>query len=174
MERKVDVNASKAASASDQITEGEKRKALKARVAEVLDRGVIGDRLHVDVPAGMHGEWVHKDDVTKKKALGFQVAPRDFAPDKALHDAGDNSLRVGDVVFMTCAMETKEVIDEVKKERFNAVHAPKKGGKQKEEADFEQQVDVITQPSANSTVKKAGLQDITSAIDAVNRQKTQG
>ena len=178
MERKVDVTLSKTASAGNQITPEDKaRQERRARQAEVLDRGVLGNKLVVNLKEAekQHYEWPHKDDAVRMQALGFRYATQaDVAGENpAMHDAGDGKIRIGDTVLMICDKETKEDIDAVKKERSDKVHAPK-GDLQKEEQDFAGQADIITQPSANSKVRKAGVQDISAAIEAVNRQKTQG
>lgn len=178
MERKVDIDATKSGSASAQITDEEKaakREERRARLAEVLDRGVVGDKLRVNVKDDMHYEWPHRDDVTRMQSLGFRVARAEDIEtgleDARMHDTGDGKIRIGDTVLMVCDKEVKEDIDAVKRKRYDAVHAPK-GGKQKEEKEFEKAVDVTSAPNAASRVNSAKAQDITAAIDAVNRQKT--
>lgn len=173
-DRKVDIDTTKGTSASGQITDAEKvRAGRKARLAEVLDRGVVGDRLRVTIAEGLHYEWPHRDDITRMGSLGFRLAtPEDvLSKDASLHDTGDGKIRIGDTVLMVCDKETKELIDEVKAERKAIAHAPKKG-KQKEERDFEAAVDITSAPIVGSKLNSAKASDITSALDAVNRQKT--
>jgi hypothetical protein len=31
----------------------------RARIVDVLERGLVGKRMHVDLPKGLYGEWVH-------------------------------------------------------------------------------------------------------------------
>lgn len=174
-DRTIDANLAKNSSASGKITEADKaRNDKKARIAEVLDRGVVGDRLRVEVKDGMHYEWPHKDDITRMASLGFRVATKDdvITENASMHDTADGKIRIGDTVLMVCDKETKELLDEVKAERKSVAHAPK-GGKQKEEREFESAVDVTTVGKAASRVNTAKATDITSALDAVNRQKTQ-
>lgn len=171
-ERKIDIDTTKAGSASDTIVvETETRAQRKARMAQVLDRGIVSDRLNVDLSEqGLHPEWVHKDDVVKKRALGFKIVDKELLPGRSLHDTGDSHITVGDVVLMACDLETKEIIDEIRKEKYDKIHAPK-GGKQKEEREFESQVDKTSSPIVESTVRTAKKQDITDAINAANSQK---
>lgn len=169
-ERKVEINLDPTASASDQISEQERiqnemfagtlsKIEMKARIAEVLDRGVVGDRLFVDLPPDMDGQWVPRDQqaMFRMEALGYQVDTK-WAPARRLHDKGDGASHVGDVVFMVAPKIIREVIDEVKRDRYNRIHAPK-GGKQKEEKDFEAQ---------NQQVAGAGISSIVgSKVDQV-------
>lgn len=174
-DRTVDVNLAKSSSASNKITEADKaRQDKKARLAEVLDRGVVGDRLRVQVKEGLHYEWPHKDDMTRMSALGFRAAEKEdmITENASMHDTADGKIRIGDCVLMVCDRETKELIDEVKEEKKSIAHAPK-GGKQKEEREFEGAVDPTSAGKAGSRVNTARATDITGALDAVNRQKTQ-
>lgn len=166
-ERKIDVDLTKG---SENITPVETRASKKARMAQVYERGVVGDRLHVELPLDLHGEWVPNNsvDVHRKEALGFRI-DTEFAKQRALHDKGDAASYVGDCVFMICAREDKEIIDEIRKENYIKTHAPR-GGKQKEERDFITQAAPETSPSAESTAKTARKTEITAAIVAANNQ----
>lgn len=95
------------------------REERKARIAAVLDRGITNDRLKVDLPEHLHGEWINRDpaEIMRMQALGFEIDTQ-YAPKRALHNVGDSSAVIGDVVFMTCSKEVKELIDEVAKEQF--------------------------------------------------------
>lgn len=173
-ERPIDINLS-TTNQGEKINEQDKvesRADRKARMAQVFDRGVVGDRLHVDLPEHLHGEWVPSDAVSvhRKESLGFRI-DTEYAKNRKLHDKGDSASYVGDVVFMVCDRENKEILDEIRRDRYNAVHAPR-GGKQKEERDFITQADKETAPTAESKAHQARKADITAAITAANNNKT--
>lgn len=172
-DRKVDINVAPGASASGQITKEETtRQERKARLASVYHRGLVGDALHVELPPDIHGEWVprHEAAINRKLSLGF-VIDQEYAPKqkKSLHNQGDGASHVADVVFMTCPKETKELLDEIKADKFKEMHAPK-AGKQKEEKNFLSQADAETAPSASSSVATAGVHNIADALKAAANQ----
>lgn len=125
---------------------------LKKKVMEVYDRGIVGDRLHVDLPPDLVGQWVPRDNqsVYRMETLGYQI-DKEYAPKRRLHDGGDGAAYVGDVVFMTAPKYVREAIDEVKKERYQRINAPK-GGKQKEEKDFEAQQQQVSSAGIGTIV----------------------
>jgi hypothetical protein len=129
-------------------TKVETRSEKKARIARVLDRGASGERLNVQLPAHLHGEWVPHDEVSifEKERLGFRI-DTEFAPKRALHSKGDGKSLVGDCVFMVCAKEDKEIIDEIRNDQYLKLN--RKGKVQKEESDF------------NSLTQKEGLEPLT-------------
>ena len=106
----------------------------KARVARVLERGVIADRLNVALPNGMYGEWVPDDpiEIDRMKSLGFDI-DREHSKNRGIHTNADGATKVGDVIFMTCPQEQHELIQLVKKERFDAMHNPRGKGREGEE-----------------------------------------
>lgn len=112
----------------------------KARLATVLDRGMTADRLHVNLPDDLYGEWVPADDneIVRMQGMGFELDNK-YAPKRALHGGGTGEARVGDVVFMTTNRETKELIDEIRREKYIEVHG-KPGSEsihqQREEREF--------------------------------------
>lgn len=112
----------------------------KKIVAEVYERGVVGDRLHVDLPPELVGQWVPNDAmaVYRMEALGY-VVDKKFAPMRRLHDKGDGASYVGDVVHMIAPRQIRDAIDEVKKERYERINGKRGQSKQKEEKDFENQ-----------------------------------
>src|SRR5262245_3511703 len=112
----------------------------KARLASVLDRGIVADRLKVDLPSNLHGEWVFNDptEIFRMEALGFKIDDV-HAPKRALHSKGDSGSVVGDVIFMVCERETKDMIDEIRREQYARLNS--KGPKQKEEKDYNKMVD---------------------------------
>src|SRR5213080_119423 len=65
----------------------------KAKFARVLKRGFAVDRLTVDLPPDIHGEWVPEDQVDRAKLLGFEI-DTEYAKQRQLHPAGDGSARI--------------------------------------------------------------------------------
>lgn len=136
----------------------------KAVLARVLDRGIIIDRLHVDLPEGVHGEWVHNSKlaIAEKEALGFEVDTQ-YATSNALHKDGEGGTVVGDAIFMVCPKETKELIDEVRRDNFVRMHG-KDGKGQREEREFASQTEQalglpVVDESRSRTMRKKDLQD---------------
>jgi hypothetical protein len=172
-ERPIDINVAKG-SAANKITDEDKksRAERKARLATVYHRGIVGDALHVDLPPHLHGEWVPRHDasINRKLALGFTI-DTEFAPKqkKSMHDQGDGGSHIVDVVFMTCPRETKELLDEIKAEKFKEMHNPK-AGKQKEEKDYLSRADAETAPSASGNVAQVGVHNIADALKAAADQ----
>lgn len=174
-DRPIDINLS--SSTEPRITEKDRvapsRAEIKARLAQVLDRGIVNDRLHVDLPADVHGEWVPntKEEIYRMQTLGFDV-DREYAKKRAIHNDGTDVAVIGDVIFMTCPKVVKEVIDEVRREKFEALHGVK-NGKQKEERDFEntamrtlQEAHMRLNHEVKSSVAPANKEQIEAALDA--------
>jgi hypothetical protein len=113
----------------------ETREQKKIRLMSVLDRGASSERLNVDLPPHLHGEWVPLDDVSvyEKERLGFSI-DKEFAPKRALHSKGDGKSIVGDCVYMTCLREDYEIMLEIRDDQY--LKANRKGSVQKEEKDF--------------------------------------
>lgn len=182
-ERKVDINLDATATASDTMTDVDKEInelmartlsaiELKNRVAEVYERGVVGDRLHVDLPPELVGQWVPNDQqaIFRMESMGF-IIDKKFAPARRLHDKGDGASYVGDVVHMIAPRIVRDVIDEVKRDRYQRVNAPK-GGKQKEEKDFEAQQQTVSSAGIGTIAESKQHLVNTSAIEAaINPQK---
>jgi len=150
-ERKITIADQRAAALEAQKIQeeaGKKRAEKKARIARVLERGYIVDRLTVDIPGDLHGEWVAIDQVERWEALGFWV-DKDYAFKRQLHpdgtgDAKAGPSRVGDVIFMTCTQEDHEIMEEVKKELYIKRHgspAERKRLMQTEEREYKDLVE---------------------------------
>jgi len=109
----------------------------KARMAGVFDRGLVIDRLHVELPDHIHGEWVARDPqfVKRMEIYGYSI-DTEFAPKKSANDHGDGTANLGDVVFMTIPKWKKEIIDQVARDKYRDTHLRNRR-KQKEESDFE-------------------------------------
>jgi hypothetical protein len=105
----------------------------KARLISVLERGIVHDRLFVPLPPEVHGEWVRDDplEIARMQTLGF-VIDHEYAPKRALHSDGSDVGRVGDVIFMTCDREIKEIVDEIRHEQFLRINAPSKSKEEEE------------------------------------------
>jgi hypothetical protein len=109
------------------------RAEMKARLVQVLERGIVHDRMLVPLPADVHGEWARNDplEIARMQTLGFEV-DYEYAPRRALHSDGTGAAIVGDVIFMTCPRIIKEVIDEIRHEQFIRLNAPSQTKEDKE------------------------------------------
>lgn len=118
-----------------QVPTPEEVKEFKARMARVLERGLIVDRLHVDLPDHLHGEWVANDpaEIHRKELLGFSI-DKEYAVKRKLNDKADGSAIIGDVIFMVQPKWQREIFEHERLKHYEAIHGGKK--RQKEEADF--------------------------------------
>lgn len=112
----------------------EERKSYETRLARVLERGLVLDRLKVDLPPEWHGEWVSLDtaEIARMELLGFQI-DTEFAPKRRLHDRGDGKSVISDVVHMIQPKWMHEVLEAKRKEMYYKTHLK---SHQKEESDF--------------------------------------
>lgn len=146
------------------------RKDLKAKLITVLDRGVTRSRLDVnrELPPGVYGEWFPNDkmEIYRAESMGFKI-DYEYANKRALHDGGPNGPAiVGDAIYMTCPLEVKEVIDEIRREQYEAANNPKRG-KQKEERDFQAEAQQVGMPDQiKSRVDSATVENIHAALTA--------
>ena len=163
-------NTNKSASGILDAVEIETREQKKRRRAEVYDRGIVGSRLHVELPPELHGEWVPNvpEEIHRKENLGFQI-DTEYARQRRLHDKGDSASYVGDVVFMTCSREDKDILDEIRQERYDRIHNPK-GGKQLEEKQFLDKAPAETAPKSEGNTSKVRRQEIAASIVAASNQ----
>lgn len=145
---------------------------LKARFASVLERGYVNDRLKVDLPPDLHGEWVRHDpvEISDYKSLGFKIDDT-YAPKRSLHSSNATEAVIGDVIFMTCPKWVKELID-AEKEKFKAArYNPRKP---EDETAYENNVKQSTGgiiPSINnSKTEQVTAEDISEALAAMERQ----
>ena len=134
------------------ITRNEK----KAKLARVLERGVVVDRLNVDLPPELYGEWVSDDPVSiaSMEALGF-YKDTNYATKNSLHSTGTQEGRVGDTIFMVCDREVKEIIDEIRRDQFERTH-----GRTRQREDKE----------GVSLVEKSGLPTFTESKEHVAKK----
>lgn len=108
---------------SEELQPPESRKERKARLARILERGIIADRLAVDLPADKYGEWVSDDpvEIARMQALGFEI-DTEYAPKVSLHSSGSKAGKIGDVIHMTCSRENKDILEEIRKENYDKRH----------------------------------------------------
>jgi len=98
------------------------RAGKKARIAQILVRGIINDKLQAiyddSVPEEYSGKFVRdtEEDVVRYENLGYGFVYRDGA--KGLHGVADNRIRVGDLVLMTIRKEDRELLEEVRLDRI--------------------------------------------------------
>lgn len=124
-QRKVEAVVGKPATTSEIETVPEETRAQKkARLAQVLDRGVTNDRLAVpNLPKHLHGEWIARDpsEIARMQGLGFWI-DNEFAPLRSFNSDGTKTSQVADVVFMVCPKEDYDIIEEIRNEKFKEVH----------------------------------------------------
>lgn len=151
---------------------------LKAKLAAVMDRGIVSDRLNVDLPPDIHGEWVRRDplEIKRLEALGFKIDDK-FATNRGIHSDGSNSAIIGDVIFMICPKEVKEIIDEIRTEAVIKQHTKKRIKNKeinKEEAELYNNVfrenDSRVTVFSDSKEKVVTPEDISSILDSLNEQ----
>jgi len=151
---------------------------LKAKLASILDRGIVQDRLTVDLPEDLHGEWVRNDplEIRRLETLGF-IVDNEYAIKRAIHSDGTSSAIVGDVVHMICPKEVKLMINEIRIERMIKEHSPKKKGNkriQKEEQQFQEDVDRLHASGVsgytNSSEKSAGNKELADIVKSIDSQ----
>jgi hypothetical protein len=94
-----------------------------AKIASILDRGYLNDRLNVPLPPDVHGEWVRNDpmEISRVSSVGFTIDTK-YAPAYGIMGDGTGKSILGDVVFMTCSMRTFEIIEKIRRKRYNDAH----------------------------------------------------
>lgn len=164
------------------ITDEDKKKAAqeaasiraekRARFVRVLERGFTIDRLHIDLPSHLYGEWVPVDQIERAQTLGF-VEGTEYAAKRGLHDKG----RVADCIFMVQSREDHELFDEVRQEMFIQQHGSpdeKRRLKQQEEQEFHNVVEnQIGLPVVDESVERESRKgEIREALEAAAKQGT--
>jgi hypothetical protein len=73
----------------------------KRRLFETADRSFVNDRLNVELPDNLHGEWIGIDDFSQfhAQAKGYVDGSEYLQAHNRLHERPDGST-VGDVRFM--------------------------------------------------------------------------
>lgn len=112
---------------SDTVSEPTPEEAMElvrqktARIAQVLARGILNDRLQgiydTSVPDGYGGKFVrdNPDDIIRYQNLGFEFKYKEGA--EGLHGTPDGRVRVGDLVLMTINPEDRHILKEAKKQQ---------------------------------------------------------
>lgn len=103
----------------------------KAQIAQILDRGVVGDRLsRVKLPADRVGYWVRErpEDIDRYIALGGRIEQSGEVGMEGLHGAGDDRIRVGDVILMSLPRRIVEAIHDIDKQNRRALTADRAKG----------------------------------------------
>jgi hypothetical protein len=174
-ERKVDIVIGEGV---DHVTEEDKMHAfLVARAAEtqprlvdILDRGIVVDRLKVLLPEDVHGEWVPNDkmEIARYEALGF-VIDTVYAPKRSLHSDGTGKAIVGDTVFMICHKSVRDTIDRMRAKAFEDAHAVGAGKKQAEEKEYAKSANQLVEdgivPILDGSASKITQADIARALN---------
>lgn len=99
------------------VEEAESRAKKKGRLAQILQRGFVNDKLVVE---GADPEkyycWVRDEvgEVARMKALGFDM---ENEAGSGIHGTGDLTRRVGDVVLMSCSRDNYQLIQEIRMEQ---------------------------------------------------------
>lgn len=157
------------------------RQKKKARFAVALARGLVQNRLDVRAKKGIHVEWTRNDplEIHALATLGFEPATQQHLESRGnpqLHDNGDGSIVVGDVILMATSMENKELIDEVREEQKQRRHGkPGAGGVSEEEKnlkrDIEQQLAQYgIKPIQEGKQREGTVADLTMALRAAQTQ----
>lgn len=144
-------------SALDKSPEEGTRAEKKAKLVQILSRGMAVDRLRVDLPENLYGEWIPNDqaEIQRMELLYFKV-DTEHAPKSKLHDTGDGKAVLGDTVFMTCSRETHEILEEIRREEFVKANGPpgETVTTQREEAEYASATDRIGVPMIQESLAR--------------------
>lgn len=145
-----------------------------AKVATILDRGILHDRLKVDLPPDIHGEWARNDplEISRMQTLGFWV-DNTYATKRQIHSDGSSSNVIGDVIHMCTLKSNKEMIDKVRMEQVRRQNMSRKQ-KQKEEDEFASDVARATgeviPTFVESSTRTATASDVRAALARADAQ----
>lgn len=155
IERSV-INVSKKTNPTEEL-----RKEFRAKAAKVVTRSFLIDRLNVELPQDVYGEWVADNPVSiaEAQALGFEI-DKDYATKNKLHSNAAGEAKVGDVIFMTMPKWMKEELDILKKQEYDRHHGVR-GGKPAEETEYARNISRET-PLINES--KTDNREITSLV----------
>lgn len=163
------IPAASLAAAQDSDPEALKaiRAEKKARLVRILSRGYTHDRLHVELPDNVHGEWIGNDQISilEAETIGFRVDTQYASKQlKGLHDVGDGRAVIGDVIFAIMDIEDKLLHEEIRREAFELANG-KPGqvkAEQREERDFATSARrtglPVVEESRNRAARKAELE----------------
>lgn len=138
---------------------------LKAVMVDILDRGVTTSRLDLDVQPDIHYEWIPNNAVEKNRmrTLGFEVLSRHkhLLSGNPLHEGGADEIIVGDVIAMGCSKVRKQALDEIKTERFIAMHGKAGSNVQGEETEFKEKMDRQLEPAGIGSIVESKTTSLT-------------
>jgi hypothetical protein len=126
---------------------------MTALAVEVLDRGVNASRFNVNLPPEIHGEWVPRDTLAVRdyQSMGFEIDHK-YANEVAIKSqSGAEGNVIGDVIFMTCPKQWKNILDAEKQKRFVTFHGIKSDEQVKGTAEENNYT------AAANTLKKFGI-----------------
>jgi hypothetical protein len=157
-QERVAIDLSKKASSIDD----DKRKEFRAKAAKVLSRIVVADRLAVELPGDVHGEWIRDEPtaIAEAQALGFELDST-YAVKNKLHTDAAGKAKIGDTIFMTIPRWQKEEIDKIKQEHYNKLHGVR-GSKPAEELNYESNISSATPVINESKTSNVSLSTIAS------------
>jgi hypothetical protein len=140
---------------------------LKAKMVDILDRGVTTSRLDLDVQDDIHYEWIPNNAAEKNRmrTLGFEVLSRKehLKSGNPLHEGGADEIIVGDVIAMGCSKVRKQALDEIKSERFIAMHGKAGSNVQAEETEFSKRMKEQLEPAGITSIVESSTSNITGA-----------
>lgn len=138
----------------------DKRKEFRAKAAKILSRVVVADRLAVDLPSDVHGEWIRDEPtaIAEAQALGFELDST-YAIKNKLHTDASGKAKIGDTIFMTMPKWQKEEIDKIKQEQYNRHHGVR-GSKPAEELNYEANLSSATPVINESKTSNVSLSTI--------------
>lgn len=145
------------------------RDAKKAKLVRILQRGYAHDRIAVELPDTLYGEWIVNDQfsIHEAETIGFRIDTEYASKQlRGAHDVGDGRAVLGDCIFMVMDAEDKAIHDEIRREAFELANG-KPGverATQKEERDFaaiqRQQGLPVVEESRNRQARKAELEAV--------------
>jgi len=156
----------------------EEKAEYKAKLITAFDRGVVHDRLFVPLPPDVHGEWCRRDplEIERLRTLGFEIDYK-YAPQRALNSDGSGAAIVGDVIYMTIPKEKKEIIDQIRMEKFIQMNGKPgdKSAKTREEQVFETQSrlatgGVVPTIAESRTQRGVAVADVEAALKSIDGQ----
>lgn len=156
----------------------EQRAKRKAMLVQAFDRGIIHDRLKVQLPPHLHGEWARNDpmEIDRLRSVGFEV-DYEYATKRSLHSDGSGGAVVGDVIHMICPRELKELIDEVRMDKFMAVNGKPGERKAKTKEERELAANIVRDSGGDvpafvesETTSRFSRADVEAALDKVDKQ----
>ena len=149
-------------------------KEREARMATILDRGLVHNRLKLDnVPVDLHYEWVRNDpdEIARMKILGFWE-DKNYSRGRSLNGDGTGTGIIGDTICMMTMKENKQMIDKINLERTSDESRDVK--KSRETSEFAGQTmrgtggDIPTFDESKQTV--IGSDDVREALARANNQ----